>query len=73
MMYYNKKVNSTFAGNVSQWAWAEIEGLGWKRIKNGAADGCTNLFIMMNEAKGSGKLVHVDIDTDNLITLAYLV
>lgn len=73
MWYYNKTVNATFASYTSQWAWADIAELGWKRIKNSAADGCTNLFIIMNEAKANNRLVHLYIDGDGLITTAYLV
>jgi hypothetical protein len=70
--YYSQTVDATFATNTTQWAWAYIHNYGWARIKDGAADGVTNLFIMMNEAKGDGRLVHVFID-HGLITTAYLV
>lgn len=68
--YYNKKVLSTYAYYTSQWAWANIQDFGWARIKDGAADGCTNLFLMMNKAKANDKLVHVYID-GGFITTAY--
>lgn len=70
--YYNKKVLATFGYHTTQWAWAFIDGIGWRRIKGGAADGVTNLFIMLNEAKASDRLVHVYIDSSGLITTAYL-
>ncbi len=72
MWFNNRKVNSAFVSNDTQWAWANIEGIGWRRIKDGAPDGVTNIFTMMCAAKAKGRTVHVDIDTDNLITTAYL-
>lgn len=72
MWHNNKKVLSTYAHHTSQWAWANIDGLGWLRIKDGAPDGCTNLFIQLNAARANDRLVHVYIDTNNLITTAYL-
>ncbi|MCK7501050.1 MAG: hypothetical protein MZW92_71110 [Comamonadaceae bacterium] len=72
MWYYTKKVNATFVHHTTQWAWADIDGRGWKRIKDGAADGCTNLFILLSAAKANNRLVHVNIDDSNLITTAYL-
>ena len=47
--------------------------LGWRRIKDGAADGCTNLHVMLSAAQANDKLVHVDVDASNLITTGYLV
>ncbi len=72
MWHNNKKVLYTYAYYTSQWAWAYIQDLGWKRIKEGAADGCTNLFVMMNDAKASDRAVNVYIDAD-FITTAYVV
>ncbi|NPV63239.1 MAG: hypothetical protein HPY61_11535 [Methanotrichaceae archaeon] len=68
----NCKVKATFASNDPQWAWAHIEGLGWRRIKGGAPDGVANIFRMMCTAKVRGRLVNVDLDEKNLITTAYL-
>lgn len=73
MWYYNKKVNATYVHHTSQWGWADIDGLGFKRIKDGAADGCTNLFVILSAAKANDRFVHVFIDGDNLIQTAYLV
>lgn len=70
--YSNKKVTATFAHYTSQWAWASIDSLGWKRIKEGSPDGVNNLFFMMCEAKANDKLVTVYIDENDLITTAYL-
>lgn len=72
MWHNNKKVTATYANHTSCSAWAEIEGVGWRRIREGAADGCTNLFIMLNAARANDRLVHVYIDDAGLITTAYL-
>ncbi|NYT02668.1 MAG: hypothetical protein GKC10_07930 [Methanosarcinales archaeon] len=71
--YYNRKVKSTFVHHTTQWAWAEIDGLGWRRIKDGAADGVTNMFVMMCAARANERLVHVDVDASNLIVTAYMI
>lgn len=70
--YYNKKVVSTFTHYTTQWAWANIDGLGWRRIKDGAADGVTNLFNVCCEAVANGSTVHVYADGDFIYTM-YLV
>jgi immune inhibitor A len=72
MWHSNKLVLATYAYHTSQWAWANIEGVGWLRVKDGAADGVTNLFVMLNAARSSGRRVSVYVDGSNLITTAYL-
>ena len=67
--YYNVKVNSTFAHHTSQWAWADIAGLGWRRIKDGAADGVTNTFTALCEACANDRPVHVYADGTFLYTM----
>ena len=70
---YNKKVVATFTYSGAQWAWANIDTVGWRRIKDGAPDGVTNLHVLLNAACANGRLVHVDIDASDLITTAYLI
>lgn len=72
MWHYNKKVRATFGHHSSCYVYANIEGIGWRRIKGGAPDGCTNLFVLFNAAKANDRLVHVYIDGSNLITTAYM-
>ncbi len=72
MWVNNKKVLSTFIDSSTQWSWAEIDTVGFRRIKDGSTDGCTNLTILLNAAKSSGRPVNVEIDTSNLITTAYM-
>lgn len=72
MWHYNKTVNAVFVHHVTQYAHADISGLGWRRIKTGAPDGCTNLLLLMSAAKANNRMVHVDIDASNFIVTAYL-
>ena len=73
MRHNNKIVEKTFADRSTQWAWAKISDLDdWLRIKDGAPDGCTNVFILLNVAQAHGRKVDLEVDTDNLITSAYL-
>ncbi len=72
MWHYNKKINATFVHHKSQWAWADIDGVGWKRIKEGAADGVTNVLTLLSAARANERLVHVDLDANDLIVTAYL-
>jgi len=69
--HYSKKVNSTFAHHTTQWVWANIEGLGWRRIKDESPDGATNLFAAFCEALANNRPVHVYAD-DNFIYTMYL-
>jgi immune inhibitor A len=70
--YDNKRVLRTFASNDAQNAWAEIESLGWRRIKTGAPDGVTNMFSIFCEALANGQKVKVYADA-SLVSIAYLV
>lgn len=69
---YNKQVTMTFAHHTSRWAWAYIQDLGWRRIKDGAPDGVTNIFDACCEAVANGRKVHVYADSEFIYTL-YLV
>lgn len=73
--YSNVSVLMTFASKDAQNAWAYLSGSGinaWKKIKTGAADGVTNVFVLLCAAQSSGRKVNVDIDASGLITYAYL-
>lgn len=74
-LYSNVSVTSTYVSKDAQNAWAYFTSIGltgWRRIKTGAADGVTNLFVLFCAAQSSGRKVNVDIDASNLITYAYL-
>lgn len=70
--YYNRTVASVFAYYTTQWAWANISGLGWRRINGGSADGVSNMFASLSEAAANGRQVHVEADSSLLYTM-YLV
>lgn len=73
--YNNVSVTSTYVSKDSQNAWAYFvsTGLtGWRKIKTGAADGVSNMFVLFCAAQSSGRKVNVDIDASSLITYAYL-
>ena len=70
--YYNKNVASTFAHCTTQWAWASIDTLGWRRIKDGSSDGVTNMFDACCEAVANNRKVHVYADGDFIYTMYLL-
>jgi len=68
---YNQKVVATYADHSEQFAWANIQGLGWRRILPGAPDGVTNLLGLCSSAVANSRTVHVYVDANSLYT-AYL-
>ncbi len=69
---YNQRVVATYAHHIEQFAWVNVEGLGWRRLREGAADGVSNLFDMCNGAVANSWPMHVNVDAEYLYT-AYLV
>ncbi|MDN3667263.1 hypothetical protein ACFFU1_06500 [Algibacter miyuki] len=72
MNFSNKKVVQTYASPHSKNAWANIDTIGWRKIGQLSTDGVTNMFMMLNVAKGNNKTVSGTIDAANQITLLYL-
>jgi len=75
-VYSNVSVSATYVSKESQNAWAYLAGTGlnkYIKIKPGAADGVSNLFVLFCTAQTSGRKVTVDIDASSLITYAYLI
>ncbi len=68
---YNQRIVATYAHHSEEFAWAMVEGLGWRRLRDGAPHGVSNLFDMCNSAVSAGRTVHVYVDADYLYT-AYL-
>lgn len=68
---YNKKVLNTFASNDAQNAWANIEGLGWRKIAPKAPDGVTDVFSIFCDALANNRLVSVFVDATT-VSIAYL-
>jgi astacin len=69
--HYNKRVYQTFASSDAQNAWANIESLGWRKIKTGAADGVTNMLAAFCEAVANNIRVHAYADGQN-VSIMYL-
>jgi subtilisin family serine protease len=67
--HYNKKVRATYAHHTTQAVWANIDTLGWRRIRTGAADGVTNIFEVCCEAVANNRNVHVNADGTFIYTV----
>lgn len=72
MWLNNRLVLYTFASVDSKNAYAFIENDNWRQLEPTSTDGVTNVFIMMNEARGSGRRVNVFINGNGRISIAYL-
>lgn len=55
-------IRFTYALHSSQSAWAYIDGVGWRQIRPGAADGVSNAFRICTEAQAAGAKVNAYID-----------
>jgi hypothetical protein len=60
--HYSKRVYQTFASRDSRNAWANVESLGWRRIKPDTIDGVTSTFNAFCEAAANEARVHVYSD-----------
>ena len=58
----NVTVTQTYASRDSQNAWAYFQGLGWRKIQPGAADGVTNMLILFADAEANGRPVTIYAD-----------
>jgi hypothetical protein len=70
--HYNKLVQATFAHHTTQWAWAHIADLGWRRIRDGSPDGVGNMFDALCEAVANQRKVHVHADATFVYTIYLL-
>ncbi|MBB3192493.1 peptidase M6 [Halomonas cerina] len=66
-----KTVQQVYVTHHAQNAWANIQGMGWRKIRTGATDGVTNTFCLLSAAKANNRTVNVYI-VDNLIERAYM-
>ncbi len=63
MWYNDKSVVRTHCKAGTQQAWAIVQDLsGWLRIKTGAADGVTNIYMILSMALANGRKVDVLVD-----------
>lgn len=73
MWHNDRGVVRTHCKNGTQQAWAIIGGLsGWKRIAPSAADGVSNIFLILSMAQANNRNVDVYIDASDQITQATL-
>lgn len=68
-MWHNAKdVVRTHCKSPSQQAWAIVSGVGsgWLRIKPGAADGVTNIYMILSMALANGRKVDVYVQSNEI-------
>ncbi len=73
--FSGKKVISTFTSPHTMNAWGNIDTLGWRKIQPISADGVTNMFMILNAAKTSGRTVsgqYDDSTSDKFLYTLYL-
>jgi hypothetical protein len=67
------KINQVYSSSHAQNAWAHLVGTNkWHKILTGAADGVTNVFLILSAAKAVDRQVHVVTDGAGNITGAYM-
>lgn len=69
MWHYDKRVTMAFAHSSSQWTWAHISGLGWRRIKDDAAKGDSGILGLCCQAVASERKVRVYADDSFLYSI----
>jgi hypothetical protein len=66
-------VNQVYSTNHSQNSWAHLAGTNaWHKILTGAADGVTNVFVVLATARASNRQVYVVLDANKNITAVYM-
>ena len=56
----NRTVTRTYTTHNGQNCWAIISGTsGWKKVKTGAADGVTNVFVALCDARANSRPVDI--------------
>ncbi|MDQ3681310.1 MAG: hypothetical protein M3378_12375 [Actinomycetota bacterium] len=67
------KINQVFTTRDSQNGWAHLVATNkWHKILTGAADGVTNVFLLLSSAKASDRQVYVVLDGAGNITQTYM-
>ena len=66
-------INQVYTSRDAQNAWAHLAGTNaWHKILPGAADGVTNVHVLLTAAKASNKQAYVVLDANKNIIQAYL-
>ncbi len=67
MWHNDRSVVRTFSTHHAQNCWVMISGVaGWKKVRPNAADGVTNVFIILSTALANGRNVDVFINGDQV-------
>lgn len=67
------KINQVYTSNNAQNGWAHLVGTNaWHKILTGAADGVTNIFVLLTTAKGNDRQVYVVFDASKNIKEVYM-
>jgi len=67
------KINQVYTSRDAQNAWAHLVGTNaWHKILPGAADGVTNVHVLLSTAKANDRQVYIVLDASNNITAAYM-
>jgi uncharacterized protein YbjT (DUF2867 family) len=67
------KINQVYSSRDAQNGWAHLVGTNkWHKILAGAADGVTNVFVILTAAKASDRQVYVAFDASQNITGVYM-
>jgi hypothetical protein len=64
--WVTKKVLRTFSSPHNKNAWANLQGIGWRKAEPKSADGVANMFLTLCEAKVSNMNVRTYIDNKNI-------
>ena len=65
-------INQTFVTPEGKNAWANLPGLGWRKVHPNQPDGVTNTFILLALARATNRQAHVTTNSANQITQVYL-
>jgi hypothetical protein len=66
-------INQIYCSRDSQNAWAHLAATNaWHKILTGAADGVTNVHLLLTAAKANNRQAYVVLDASNYITAAYV-
>lgn len=66
-------INQVYTSRDGQNGWAHLAmDNAWHKILTGAADGVTNVFMVLTTAKGNSRQVYVVLDASNNITQVYM-
>lgn len=67
------KINQVYTSYHSQNCWAHLVGTNkWHKVLTGAADGVTNVHMVLTTAKGNDRQVYVVLDAAGNITQVYM-